>query len=218
MVVPGVTYIPRFQAKSPTDAEEGLLFMQEMVELSKLQSQEPEVIPQAVTFPMRASSGAVSMVTLQAGPAHFGPMLDGGKTVTAPTVIIKPFNGCLDPLQKKDIVGKIAVMERGDCIFVEKARKVQKAGAVGAIIVDDVPGTSAQTSPMFSMSGDGTNDVKIPTVFLFNKDASKLITALTRDPTMLVCYVWYFKISTHGVVGIFEILFDLAKHSCFNLQ
>lgn len=161
--------------------------MQEMVELSKLQSQQTEVAPQAVTFPMRASSGTLSMVTMQAGPAHFGTILDGGKTVTAPTVKIKPFNGCLDPLQKQEIMGKIAIMERGDCMFVEKARKVQKAGAVGAIIVDNVPGTSAQTSPLFSMSGDGTDDVTIPTVFLFTKDASKLIAALAKDPTLPVC-------------------------------
>lgn len=161
--------------------------MQEMVELSKLQSQQTEVAPQAVTFPMRASFGAMSTVTVQAGPAHFGTILSGGKTVTAPTVIVKPFNGCLNPLQKQEIVGKIAIMERGDCMFVEKARKVQKAGALGAIIVDNTPGTSAQTSPMFSMSGDGTDDVTIPTVFLFTKDASKLITALARDPLMPVC-------------------------------
>lgn len=34
------------------------------------------------------------------------------------------------------------------------------------------------------MSGDGTDDVKIPAVFLFTQDASKLLVALAQDPTV----------------------------------
>lgn len=63
---------------------------------------------------------------------------------------------------------------------------MQKAGALGAIIIDNIPGTSAATSPKFSMSGDGTDDVTIPAVFLFTQDASKLLLALSKDPTITV--------------------------------
>lgn len=71
--------------------------------------------------------------------------------------------------------------------------QVQKAGALGAIIIDNVPGTSAATSPMFSMSGDGTNDVTIPAVFLFTQEASKLLLALSKDPTIQVTLSEYKK-------------------------
>lgn len=66
-------------------------------------------------------------------------------------------------------------------MFVEKARRAQKAGAVGAIIVDNTPGSNSATSPLFSMSGDGTNDATIPVVFLLAQEASKLLLALSVD-------------------------------------
>lgn len=172
-----------FQARSNADAEEGLLFMQEMMELSKLQTLQLDDSPQSVTFPIRDANGIDQILTVQAGPSQFGRNLKSDQKVTARTIIIHPFRACGDHLAQSDsIQGKIAIMERGECMFVEKARKVQKYGALGAIIIDNTPGSNAATSPMFSMSGDGTDDVNIPTVFLFAQDAAKLLFALSRDP------------------------------------
>ncbi|VEN55361.1 unnamed protein product [Callosobruchus maculatus] len=168
-------------ARSAADAEEGLLFMQEMVELAKLQSQQPEPVAQAVTVPLKDHLGDEQLMVLQAGPSQFGRNLKGDEKVTAKAVIVHPFKGCED-LRVPDLVkDKIAIMERGDCMFIDKVRKVQRHGAVGAIIVDNVAGSSAASSPMFSMSGDGNNDVKIPAVFLFKQDASKLLLAISKD-------------------------------------
>jgi hypothetical protein len=52
------------------DAEEGLVFMQEMLELAK--SQGPDTLPKAVMY---TSQG--TRFTLNAGPAHFGKQLRG---------------------------------------------------------------------------------------------------------------------------------------------
>lgn len=60
------------QARTPTDAEEGLLFMQEMVQLAKSQSQQPDTPPQAVAFTTRSDDGEDKQIVLTAGPAHFG--------------------------------------------------------------------------------------------------------------------------------------------------
>lgn len=89
----------------------------------------------------------------------------------------------LNPSQLK---GRIAIMERGDCIFVDKARKVEAAGAIAAIIIDNVPSTSSTFSPMFIMSGDGNDDVNIPVVFLFAADAKVLKSALDKNPLLEV--------------------------------
>ena len=62
------------QAASKTDANEGVLFMQEMVELSKTQS--PENIPQAVSFARNNET-----VVLSAGPANFGKLLRSDESV-----------------------------------------------------------------------------------------------------------------------------------------
>jgi hypothetical protein len=39
---------------------------------------------------------------------------------------------------------------------------------------------------MFAMSGDGTDDVKIPVVFLFKKEADELLAALTENSDLEV--------------------------------
>lgn len=70
-----------WQAKSSDDAEEGLLFMQEMIELSKLQQEQPENPPRVVSF-TRWVDGHSSKIAIQAGPAQFGLDLKGDVQVT----------------------------------------------------------------------------------------------------------------------------------------
>lgn len=47
-------------------------------------------------------------------------------------------------------------------------------------MLDNVDGSSAATSPIFAMSGDGkeVDDVAIPVVFLFSMEASELLKAI----------------------------------------
>ncbi|CAH0546636.1 unnamed protein product [Brassicogethes aeneus] len=170
-------------ARSTADAEEGTMFMHEMVELSKLQNRPSETAPQVVSFPIKTPAGEQT-VNVQAGPSHFGRGLKGEEFIKSKAVVVSPLKGCSEIEQAQSIKGKIAIMERGDCMFVEKVRNVEKLGAIAAIIIDNTPGTSAVGSPLFSMSGDGKDDVKIPSVFLFTQDASKLRLALAKDPSI----------------------------------
>lgn len=55
---------------------------------------------------------------------------------------------------------------------------MEKAGAKGGIVVDNNKGTTSSNSPLFSMSGDGTDDISIPMVFLFSNDAKELLELL----------------------------------------
>lgn len=162
------------------DAEEGILFMQEMIELSQLQKTQ-DVSPQAVSFPIKVNDEFIT-VTIKAGPAHFGVNLKGDKKVVGEAVIVHPIHGCKIP-PTKFIEGRITIVERGQCLFVEKARNVQNLGAIGAIVIDNTPGSSSTTSSIFAMSGDGNNDIKIPVVFLFSDDASKFLTAFSNNPS-----------------------------------
>lgn len=52
--------------------------------------------------------------------------------------------------------------------------------------MDNNKGTTATNSPLFSMSGDGTDDVSIPMVFLFSNDAKTLLDALQAYPGLQV--------------------------------
>jgi mannosidase alpha-like ER degradation enhancer 3 len=57
---------------------------------------------------------------------------------------------------------------------------------VAAIVLDNTAGSSIRNSPMFAMSGDGKNDVKIPLAFLFQQDAFQLLQALALDPSLKI--------------------------------
>ncbi|ENN80945.1 hypothetical protein YQE_02650, partial [Dendroctonus ponderosae] len=112
-------------------------------------------------------------------------MVLGNKILKSKALTLMPFNGCSDLDEAQGSVlalGLIAIIERGDCMFVDKVRRAQKFGAIAAIVVDNVPGSSSENSPLFSMSGDGTDDVKIPSVFMFSVDAQKLLKALRLNP------------------------------------
>ena len=67
-----------------------------------------------------------------------------------------------------------------------QARKLERAGAIGGIIVDNIADSSSETWPLFAMSGDGKDDVNIPVVFLFTREAKVLIEAATKEPSLNV--------------------------------
>lgn len=60
------------QARTTDDAEEGLIFMQEMVEISRSASSQPDNPPRIVSFQSQRADGIVREVVLKAGPAQFG--------------------------------------------------------------------------------------------------------------------------------------------------
>ena len=146
-------------ARNSEDGEEGLMFMQEMIDMSKQQASQPESPPKLVTFKIGGSSKQ-----LQAGPAQFGTDLADGRKVcmyllyfhkhlnpcpsqvTGKVVLAQHIRACSGSLQNGEAMGgKIVVVERGDCMFVEKARVVQSLGAVGGIVLDTTEGTAAAT-------------------------------------------------------------------------
>lgn len=63
--------------------------------------------------------------------AHFGSKVLHSN-VTRNIVMSKPAEAC-DPLEK-DVKGKIVVVRRGSCPFVQKAENVQNAGGVAVIV------------------------------------------------------------------------------------
>lgn len=155
--------------------------MKEIVELSKSQLSTSVAELQAV-FYKKPNGG---MEILMAGPSHFSRELTGTESIQRQALFAEPFRLCTKlktPVNQID--GKILIVERGDCTFVDKARKAQTAGASAVIVTDNVPGTAANDQPMFAMSGDGTDDVTIPVVFLFTEEAKILKTALENNPEL----------------------------------
>ncbi|XP_059378955.1 ER degradation-enhancing alpha-mannosidase-like protein 3 isoform X3 [Carassius carassius] len=165
------------QAVSAVAAEDGLRFMQEMMELSS-QQQKEQLPPRAVQI---VSHPFFGRVVLTAGPAQFGMDLSKSSSgVRGFVTVAEPYNGCSVLSNGEIVAGRIALLQRGQCMFAEKARHIQKAGAIGGIVIDDNEGSSSDTAPLFQMAGDGrnTDDVTLPLLFLFHKEGNILLEAL----------------------------------------
>ncbi|RXM94195.1 ER degradation-enhancing alpha-mannosidase-like protein 3, partial [Acipenser ruthenus] len=165
------------QADSAVDAEDGLRFMQEMIELSS-QQQKEQLPPRAVQI---ISHPFFGRVVLTAGPAQFGlDLFKSSVGARGSVALTEPFSGCSEVTNPDLLAGRIALVQRGQCMFAEKARSIQRAGAIGGIVIDDNEGSSSDTAPLFQMAGDGksTDDITIPLLFLFNKEGKIILDAL----------------------------------------
>lgn len=70
-----------------------------------------------------------------------------------------------------DATGKIAIIRRGNCPFVDKVRNAQNAGAIGAIVVNNIDG-----SP-FNMGGTDAT-INIPSVMISKADGDAIINQM----------------------------------------
>lgn len=178
-------------AQTIEDAETGILFMTEMLELSKQQDFQlksnlyvEDYRPMSVVLMSEPYNGEKEFY---AGPAQFGYDFKQNYGVFGKLVRAEPFNACseLKYSDKMTLVDKIIVAKRGDCIFIDKARMVQKAGGLGLIIIDNIKDTSYSSSILFSMSGDGKLDVRIPSIFLFTKEGNDLLWEMQNDKELI---------------------------------
>ncbi len=51
--------------------------------------------------------------------------------------VAEPYNGCSELSNGEIVAGRIALLQRGQCMFAEKARHIQKAGAIGGIVIGE---------------------------------------------------------------------------------
>ncbi|XP_034301044.2 ER degradation-enhancing alpha-mannosidase-like protein 3 [Magallana gigas] len=170
-------------AASKQDAEDGLEFMKEMIELSQNAQHEHQQEPMTVQFISYPFHGSVS---LRAGPAQFGYNLKVKPPILGHVAVVQPYDACRPLQNPRDLEGKIGLLERGSCMFMDKARRLQAAGAIGGIVIDNNKESSAESSLLFAMSGDGQSDVTIPIVFLFFKEGQRLLEAAYEYPELQV--------------------------------
>lgn len=91
--------------------------------------------------------------------------------------------GTVEEVEAADLEGKIALMQRGDLPFVEKAENAEAAGAVGAIIFNNVAGEQPDVPGM-----------AIPTLKVSQEDGALLVDELQNGNTTVT-----FDISEAGI-------------------
>lgn len=124
-----------------------------------------------------AAGGAAG--NLDVGDASFGPPLGQVPVVGQLMPVIDqstPLGLACTPLNAANqlaVRGNVALVDRGTCPFVDKARNVQAAGAIGMVVADNAPGD------VTGMSGDDPA-ITIPSVRITQLAGVNLKAALTR--------------------------------------
>lgn len=104
----------------------------------------------------------------------FGPAITSA--ITADIVLVNdgtavPSQGCAALTNAAAINGKIALIRRGNCPFVDKVNFAQDAGAIGVIMMNNIDGTPVP------MGGTDTG-ILIPSVMISKADGDLLVAAL----------------------------------------
>ena len=124
------------------------------------------------------SSPAVPERTFEGQPAQFGADVFADAAFDAPLALYDDgaeptMDGCTDPTaaSAQDLMGKIALMERGGCNFTEKAQRAQDAGAVGVVIINTISG--------LNFPGGSAPNVTIPVISARQTDKADLVALAT---------------------------------------
>lgn len=130
----------------------------------------------------------------------FGPRLTS-TPVTADLVIVddgssSPAEGCQNLQNGAAVNGKIAVIDRGNCLFVEKIQNAQAAGAVGVIMVNNVGGAP------ITMGGSSAG-INIPSIMITQNAGASLKSAIASGSVNASLYD-----SSGGGALIFDSDFD----------
>ncbi len=114
--------------------------------------------------------------------ASFGPALSN--PITQDLVLVddgtapNPNDGCQTYLNSAAVSGKIAVVDRGNCPFIDKVSRAEAAGAVAVIVINNVSG-----SPI-SMGGTGGGSIGIPSVMISQADGVVLKNQISAGQTV----------------------------------
>ena len=118
-------------------------------------------------------------MNINTGTSSFGPKdftLTGDLAVGLDAMAPEG-NGC-EPIVS-DVAGKIAVIDRGSCIFVQKALNAQAAGAIGLIVVNNGANVAAPGLPGAEPS------ITIPTLSVSLEDGALLKAAILNGPVTI---------------------------------
>jgi PA domain len=135
---------------------------------------------------LRVSAPAAVAGNYAVGVASFGPTLTAGGVAGALAAALDPadangmstFDACSAISNGPAIAGHVALVDRGTCTFVTKAKNVQAAGAIAMVVADNVDSTSPD--PL----GGTDPTVTIPAVRVTRADGATLRASVDAGVTL----------------------------------
>lgn len=126
-----------------------------------------------------ADGDAIALTELQRSGFGAGQFSVSGELVVLVDTTAPTRDGCTAAVNAADLVGKIAIVDRGTCNFTQKVKMAQDAGAIAAIVVNN----SAVGLP--GMGGTDAT-VKIPNIGISLAEGNSLYAALTDGKTVTI--------------------------------
>lgn len=120
---------------------------------------------------------------------EWGGAIPSAGMLNLPLAKCDPYDACAPITNGGDLAGKVALVERGDCEFSQKAKAVQDAGAIAIIIVNNVPG-----GPVGMGAGSAAGGVSIPVIMISQDEGAVLSQALDNSEDIEVSF-------THWGIG-----------------
>ncbi len=140
----------------------------------------PGASARAISVAASTARGAAVRVTAPqgaaglypAGDALFGPRIpaDG---LAGPVVATVPADACSAVTNGAALAGKLALVDRGTCSFVQKVKAAQDAGATGVVVVNN----TTAAPEIITMAGSDPS-VTIPSAFVRQGDGATMKAAL----------------------------------------
>ncbi len=116
--------------------------------------------------------------------ANFGPPLPSepliAQLVQAVDATSTPNEACETIINTAELAGKVALIDRGNCTFVQKVRNAQQAGAIAAIICNNTGGDP------ITMGGSGAGDIGIPSIMIRQDDCARIRMLLGEGITVSI--------------------------------
>jgi hypothetical protein len=146
---------------------------------AKVTAAVPQVLAPMPNLGVGGSAAGSAAGNYAVGEASFGPSLASSPVSGQLMPVVDQPNGsgtactALSPVNAMAVRNNVALVDRGTCAFVIKAKMVQDAGAIGMVVADNQPGD------VTGMSGDDPT-VVIPSVRVTQADGVKLKTALQQ--------------------------------------
>lgn len=133
----------------------------------------PTTFQSSSNITINSPAGIAGIYTCYATTAFGSPVTS---TMTADIVLVddglaNPTEGCNPLINGASVAGKIALIKRGTCPFVDKVNNAQNAGAIAVIMMNNVSGT-----PVAMGGTDGA--ITIPSVMISKQDGDLLVAAL----------------------------------------
>lgn len=116
-----------------------------------------------------------------------------------------PNEGCGPLINAASVNGKIALIKRGTCPFIQKCTSAVNAGAIAVIVINNVSGIPA------AMGGvDTFGTVTIPSVAISQQDGNALVSALENGPVNVTLNPLNSSILTANFVPGIQHINDVA--------